>query len=218
MVTGFFGFWGGVFEGKCQTQDKRTNEGRLPTKQKELELYIESIIRLEEPKTFEEFIQHLKNYGCEVKDKTSSGKSRKHISIKMPGHERAKRLDSLSEEYSEERLRERFEVFKDFSFDALSTINFDEDLQPVSEKSGYKLDEHEEWDETAHSESEKQFAVEDKEFERTLKEARVRSDPRARHGSGRKADANTEGRSSESGKGARQSCFHARELAKSNAQ
>lgn len=51
--------------------------------------------------TFEDFISELRKSGCIVKD------NRKYISVKLPGNERARRLDTLGGDYSEEAIRKR---------------------------------------------------------------------------------------------------------------
>ena len=72
-----------------------------PSKREKLERFIEEIL-LRQPTDFDEFLKMLKDNGCEVKHR-----NRTHISLKIPGQKSFIRLRSLSDDYTEEAIRER---------------------------------------------------------------------------------------------------------------
>ena len=85
---------------------------RQPSKRDELEEFIDKIIDTHHPKDFDNFIEALRKAGCEVKDKTKHGVGRKQISFKLPSQKRFIRMDTLSENYTEEALLERFTLIQ----------------------------------------------------------------------------------------------------------
>lgn len=86
---------------------KENNEGKRPTKRFELELYIEAILRNEKPTDMEMLYETLRTYGCEVNDRKKNGEPLAHVSIRLPQHKKATRLNKLSEGYTEEDLHKR---------------------------------------------------------------------------------------------------------------
>ena len=80
---------------------------RQPTKRDELEKFIDNIIETRHPTDFDSFVNELRKAGCEVKDKTKRGEKRAQISMRLPNQKRSIRMDTLSENYTEEDLRKR---------------------------------------------------------------------------------------------------------------
>lgn len=56
---------------------------------------------LQDAGSYEEFLENLSSMGYELR-------GRKRLSVREPGAGRARRLDQIGEEYTEERLRQRF--------------------------------------------------------------------------------------------------------------
>lgn len=77
---------------------KWLGDEKQPTNREILEQMIDTA--LENCKDYNNFIANMKSAGCEIKHG-------KHLSIKIPGASRFARLKSLSEDYTEEAIRER---------------------------------------------------------------------------------------------------------------
>ena len=86
---------------------KQVNNGKSPPRKEELQLYIDTIFLSESPRNLEDFYSALRNYNCTVKDKSKDGKPLKNVSVKLPNHEKAIRLNSLAEGYTEKDIEAR---------------------------------------------------------------------------------------------------------------
>lgn len=86
-----------------KVKEKRKQKGQEETSLSERDRRIKRDMdqALQDAGSYEEFLENLSNMGYELR-------GRKRLSVREPGAGRARRLDQLGEEYTEERLRQRF--------------------------------------------------------------------------------------------------------------